>query len=150
MNRVKKQLHEWDENLKDDSLPANAVGQTMLILFQKVQVQMQTKLLPPLLLKWWSQGEFLHSFSKHTSFFAECHLRKCCSKNKISLDLRKGIVDGHKAGDGYTRFSESHELEWDVSIINSKRAINTEQAWQRQEAKKASKGSGMKTSERCV
>uniref|UniRef100_A0AAX7U9E2 Cereblon n=1 Tax=Astatotilapia calliptera TaxID=8154 RepID=A0AAX7U9E2_ASTCA len=25
MNRVKKQLHEWDENLKDDSLPANAV-----------------------------------------------------------------------------------------------------------------------------
>lgn len=51
MNRVKKQLHEWDENLKDDSLPANAVGQTMLILFQKVQVQMQTKLLPPLLLK---------------------------------------------------------------------------------------------------
>ena len=27
MNRVKKQLHEWDENLKDDSLPTNAVGQ---------------------------------------------------------------------------------------------------------------------------
>ncbi|XP_072308825.1 protein cereblon isoform X1 [Eucyclogobius newberryi] len=25
MNRVKKQLHEWDENLKDDSLPSNAV-----------------------------------------------------------------------------------------------------------------------------
>ncbi|XP_040059129.1 protein cereblon isoform X2 [Gasterosteus aculeatus] len=25
MNRVKKQLHEWDENLKDDSLPKNAV-----------------------------------------------------------------------------------------------------------------------------
>uniref|UniRef100_A0A8C6LW20 Protein cereblon n=1 Tax=Nothobranchius furzeri TaxID=105023 RepID=A0A8C6LW20_NOTFU len=25
MNRVKKQLHEWDENLKDDSLPTNAV-----------------------------------------------------------------------------------------------------------------------------
>lgn len=27
MNRVKKQLHEWDENLKDDSLPTNAIGQ---------------------------------------------------------------------------------------------------------------------------
>ncbi|KAK7878772.1 hypothetical protein WMY93_030932 [Mugilogobius chulae] len=25
MNRVKKQLHEWDENLKDDSLPSNAI-----------------------------------------------------------------------------------------------------------------------------
>ncbi|XP_034022548.1 protein cereblon [Thalassophryne amazonica] len=25
MKRVKKQLHEWDENLKDDSLPTNAV-----------------------------------------------------------------------------------------------------------------------------
>uniref|UniRef100_A0A8C9YXE6 Protein cereblon n=1 Tax=Sander lucioperca TaxID=283035 RepID=A0A8C9YXE6_SANLU len=25
MNRVKKQLHEWDENLKDESLPTNAV-----------------------------------------------------------------------------------------------------------------------------
>lgn len=30
MNRVKKQLHEWDENLKDDSLPTNAVGQPLL------------------------------------------------------------------------------------------------------------------------
>lgn len=30
MNRVKKQLHEWDENLKDDSLPTNAVGQPYL------------------------------------------------------------------------------------------------------------------------
>lgn len=30
MNRVKKQLHEWDENLKDDSLPSNAVGQPLL------------------------------------------------------------------------------------------------------------------------
>lgn len=29
MNRVKKQLHEWDENLKDDSLPTNAVGQPL-------------------------------------------------------------------------------------------------------------------------
>lgn len=27
MRRVKKQLHEWDENLKDDSLPTNAIGQ---------------------------------------------------------------------------------------------------------------------------
>lgn len=34
MNRVKKQLHEWDENLKDDSLPTNAVGQPLLILLQ--------------------------------------------------------------------------------------------------------------------
>uniref|UniRef100_A0A3P9LUN6 Protein cereblon n=1 Tax=Oryzias latipes TaxID=8090 RepID=A0A3P9LUN6_ORYLA len=25
MRRVKKQLHEWDENLKDDSLPSNAI-----------------------------------------------------------------------------------------------------------------------------
>ncbi|CAL9704486.1 unnamed protein product [Knipowitschia caucasica] len=25
MNRVKKQLHEWDENLKDESLPSNAI-----------------------------------------------------------------------------------------------------------------------------
>ncbi|XP_062853996.1 protein cereblon [Trichomycterus rosablanca] len=25
MSRVKKQLHEWDENLKDDSLPTNAI-----------------------------------------------------------------------------------------------------------------------------
>lgn len=30
MNRVKKQLHEWDENLKDESLPTNAVGQPQL------------------------------------------------------------------------------------------------------------------------
>lgn len=29
MNRVKKQLHEWDENLKDDSLPTNAVGRCL-------------------------------------------------------------------------------------------------------------------------
>ncbi len=29
MNRVKKQLHEWDENLKDDSLPTNAIGQPL-------------------------------------------------------------------------------------------------------------------------
>lgn len=28
MNRVKRQLHEWDENLKDDSLPTNAIGTT--------------------------------------------------------------------------------------------------------------------------
>ncbi|TSK42086.1 Protein cereblon [Bagarius yarrelli] len=27
MSRVKKQLHEWDENLKDESLPTNAIGQ---------------------------------------------------------------------------------------------------------------------------
>lgn len=26
MSRVKKQLHEWDENLKDESLPTNAIG----------------------------------------------------------------------------------------------------------------------------
>lgn len=26
MNRIKKQLREWDENLKDDSLPANPIG----------------------------------------------------------------------------------------------------------------------------
>ncbi|KAI3370153.1 hypothetical protein L3Q82_024936 [Scortum barcoo] len=34
MNRVKKQLHEWDENLKDDSLPTNAVGQPQLSVLQ--------------------------------------------------------------------------------------------------------------------
>lgn len=34
MNRVKKQLHEWDENLKDDSLPTNAVGQPLFSLLQ--------------------------------------------------------------------------------------------------------------------
>jgi len=34
MNRVKKQLHEWDENLKDDSLPTNAVGQPLFNLLQ--------------------------------------------------------------------------------------------------------------------
>lgn len=34
MNRVKKQLHEWDENLKDDSLPTNAVGQPLLSVLQ--------------------------------------------------------------------------------------------------------------------
>ena len=28
MKRVKKQLHEWDENLKDESLPTNAIGTT--------------------------------------------------------------------------------------------------------------------------
>jgi len=26
MDRIKKQLHEWDENLKDDSLPSNPIG----------------------------------------------------------------------------------------------------------------------------
>lgn len=26
MDRIKKQLREWDENLKDDSLPANPIG----------------------------------------------------------------------------------------------------------------------------
>lgn len=26
MSRVKKQLHEWDENLKDESLPTNPTG----------------------------------------------------------------------------------------------------------------------------
>lgn len=30
MSRVKKQLHEWDENLKDDSLPTNVVGRLLL------------------------------------------------------------------------------------------------------------------------
>ena len=29
MNRVRKQLHEWDENLKDDSLPTNVIGQPL-------------------------------------------------------------------------------------------------------------------------
>lgn len=28
MERVKRQLHEWDENLRDDSLPANPIGET--------------------------------------------------------------------------------------------------------------------------
>lgn len=32
MNRVKKRLHEWDENLKDDSLPTNAIGKLLLML----------------------------------------------------------------------------------------------------------------------
>lgn len=32
MSRVKKQLHEWDENLKDDSLPTNVVGEPQLPL----------------------------------------------------------------------------------------------------------------------
>uniref|UniRef100_A0A3Q3XCV6 Protein cereblon n=1 Tax=Mola mola TaxID=94237 RepID=A0A3Q3XCV6_MOLML len=35
MNRVKKQLHEWDENLKDESLPTNAIGQPLLSVLQK-------------------------------------------------------------------------------------------------------------------
>lgn len=26
MDRIKKQLREWDENLKDDSLPSNPIG----------------------------------------------------------------------------------------------------------------------------
>lgn len=26
MDRIKKQLREWDENLKEDSLPANPIG----------------------------------------------------------------------------------------------------------------------------
>lgn len=34
MSRVKKQLHEWDENLKDDSLPTNAVGQPLFSVLQ--------------------------------------------------------------------------------------------------------------------
>ncbi len=34
MKRVKKQLHEWDENLKDDSLPTNAVGQPLFSVLQ--------------------------------------------------------------------------------------------------------------------
>lgn len=42
MNRVKKQLHEWDENLKDDSLPTNAVGQPLLHLLQMDHRHMQT------------------------------------------------------------------------------------------------------------
>lgn len=28
MDRIKKQLREWDENLKDDSLPSNPIGMT--------------------------------------------------------------------------------------------------------------------------
>lgn len=39
MNRVKKQLHEWDENLKDDSLPTNVVGQP---LFSFITEESQT------------------------------------------------------------------------------------------------------------
>lgn len=39
MNRVKKQLHEWDENLKDDSLPTNVVGQR---LFSFITEESQT------------------------------------------------------------------------------------------------------------
>lgn len=42
MNRVKKQLHEWDENLKDDSLPANAVGQALFILLHTAHIRMHT------------------------------------------------------------------------------------------------------------
>ena len=26
MDRIKKQLREWDENLKEDSLPSNPIG----------------------------------------------------------------------------------------------------------------------------
>lgn len=54
MNRVKKQLHEWDENLKDDSLPTNAVGQPLLCPREGLQTQACTFLfvlfafLPPL------------------------------------------------------------------------------------------------------
>lgn len=29
MSRVKKQLHEWDENLNDDLLPTNVVGELL-------------------------------------------------------------------------------------------------------------------------
>lgn len=32
MERVKRQLHEWDENLKDESLPTNPIGMMMLSL----------------------------------------------------------------------------------------------------------------------
>lgn len=32
MNRIKKQLREWDENLSDDSLPANPIGMEALSL----------------------------------------------------------------------------------------------------------------------
>uniref|UniRef100_A0A3B3ZYH2 Protein cereblon n=1 Tax=Periophthalmus magnuspinnatus TaxID=409849 RepID=A0A3B3ZYH2_9GOBI len=38
MNRVKKQLHEWDENLKDDSLPSNYLaGLTLLKIGSAIQ-----------------------------------------------------------------------------------------------------------------
>lgn len=32
MERVKRQLHEWDENLKDESLPTNPIGMMLLSL----------------------------------------------------------------------------------------------------------------------
>ena len=31
MDRIKKQLREWDENLKDDSLPSNPIGTKSLL-----------------------------------------------------------------------------------------------------------------------
>lgn len=30
MDRIKKQLREWDENLKDDSLPSNPIGMKLV------------------------------------------------------------------------------------------------------------------------
>lgn len=42
MNRVKKQLHEWDENLKDDSLPTNAVGQPLFYVLQMESRRVRT------------------------------------------------------------------------------------------------------------
>lgn len=44
MNRVKKQLHEWDENLRDDSLPTNAVGQS---LFSSLHIEKRCVSFPP-------------------------------------------------------------------------------------------------------
>lgn len=31
MDRIKKQLREWDDNLKDDSLPSNPIGMQSLL-----------------------------------------------------------------------------------------------------------------------
>ncbi|XP_024233540.1 protein cereblon isoform X2 [Oncorhynchus tshawytscha] len=36
MKRVKRQLHEWDENLKDDSLPTNAIDDALRLQLLKI------------------------------------------------------------------------------------------------------------------
>lgn len=82
MNRVKKQLHEWDENLKDDSLPTNAVGQSLYTFLQRDHRHTQTHI---------HIHTFVVSFlpSFHPFFFPCCML-------SVRLLLQSGGLSAHR------------------------------------------------------
>lgn len=85
MNRVKKQLHEWDENLKDDSLPTNAVGQPLFSVLQMDCRRVHTCARTTVCLS----SLYLLSFLPFIAFFPFCLV-------SVRLLLQSGGLSAHR------------------------------------------------------